>query len=402
MISDDIDTIIVEFISTIKDFLSWRSICKKVYSKQYRVYFTCTKFIKGIIPINLDLSSFNSNDLLEYNISCIGFYIETLICNNFINNEHLKLMPNIKSLNCLNNSLITDNGICNLHNLTYLNCGRADITDEVLINFPNLEILNCGYDSYFSIISNLPKLKILILGFSEINELKNLPKLENLECGNNEITIGIKNLTSLVYLDCNFNNYITSDVINTLVNLKYLYCTYVQNILDIAFINLRNLQMLHCGESTEITNLALTYIPNLISLHCGSNNNITSEGLYNVTKLICLHCGSNNSINDLHMLTNLKYLDCGTNSRIIDETFRTCTTITHLHCYYNKKITNYTLNYLPDLIFLSCNNNFTNSAISKLKKIQHLSYRNSNGISIIPDTIDIECKNCICTFEFYY
>ena len=177
MFCEDIILVVSEYIGSIKDLLSWRSTCKQLYTRIYKAYFICDRFIDGIIPTKLDFSNgpFDNHTLLR--IASVGNYIDTLICHHKIQNEHLGLMPNLKHLDCNCNRLITDTGISSLTKLVSLECGYADITDESLCHLTNLEYLDCGYDSYFERIGDLPKLKTLRCSYSDVRYIQKVPDL---------------------------------------------------------------------------------------------------------------------------------------------------------------------------------------------------------------------------------
>ena len=399
---EDIKSVIVSFIGNMTDLLSWKYTCKSNYIQIYHIYFECNKIYDDVIPYNLNFNYNIVDKILLSKLSIVGHNVISLSCAVQFQNEHLKYFPNLKKLQCSNNRNITDLGIEYVPQLTYLDCGYCDITSEALQYIPNLEYLICGIESCFTEISNMKKLKYIDGVYNNLLCIKNVPNLEYLDCGNSKSVDGINTLTSLTHLNCGYNCFIFNSDIQHMTNLIYLDCGLNYNILDYVFINLHNLKKLYCGESIDITDEALQYLPHLTHLHCGWNTKFTNEGINHVPNLIYLHCGYNTKITNLQILTKLKYLNCGRNTSITNQSIKLCNNLIYLECWAHPLVlTDEVLSHLPNLTYLSYRyKNFTTRAISKLKKITHLSIKDAGYNPYYPDDLQIKCVNCMCMFKY--
>jgi hypothetical protein len=140
-----------------------------------------------------------------------------------INDEQLKLLPNLTELSLFYNIVASDNGISKLINLTDLDLrGNRLITD---------------------------------------NGIKSLTNLINLNLINNEnITDeGIKNLTNLTTLSLNGSNKITDQGINHLTKLQFITlhspCNIIIDNLEDRFPNLLEITLLYGAGKKNFTNI---------------------------------------------------------------------------------------------------------------------------------------------------
>ena len=160
--------------------------------------------------------------------------------------------------------------------------------------FPNLKVLNCGNNS-------IQKL-----------DLRQNPKLETLKCNKNQLTqLDLSKNPQIDYLKCSENQLEQLDVSH--LKLEYLYCSN-NDLEQLDVKNSKWLRELDCSKN-ELTKLDVdvTHKPNLERVEC-QNNQLTSLILGENKMLRKLNC-ANNQLTQLNLnnMISLKDLNCFNN-----------------------------------------------------------------------------------------
>lgn len=160
--------------------------------------------------------------------------------------------------------------------------------------FPNLKVLNCGNNS-------IQKL-----------DLRQNPKLETLKCNKNQLTqLELSKNPAINYLYCSENPLEQLDVSH--LELEYLYCSN-NDLEQLDVKNSKWLRELDCSWN-RLTGLDVdvTHKPNLIRVEC-QNNKLTSLILGENKGLEKLNC-ANNKLTQLNLnnMSALKELNCANN-----------------------------------------------------------------------------------------
>lgn len=160
--------------------------------------------------------------------------------------------------------------------------------------FPNLKVLNCGNNS-------IQKL-----------DLRQNPKLETLKCNKNQLTqLELSKNPAINYLYCSENPLEQLDVSH--LELEYLYCSN-NDLEQLDVKNSKWLRELDCSWN-RLTGLDVdvTHKPNLIRVEC-QNNKLTSLILGENKGLEKLNC-ANNKLTQLNLknMISLKELRCQNN-----------------------------------------------------------------------------------------
>lgn len=160
--------------------------------------------------------------------------------------------------------------------------------------FPNLKVLNCGNNS-------IQKL-----------DLRQNPKLETLKCNKNQLTqLELSKNPDINYLYCSENPLEQLDVSH--LELEYLYCSN-NDLEQLDVKNSKWLRELDCSWN-RLTGLDVdvTHKPNLIRVEC-QNNKLTSLILGENKGLEKLNC-ANNKLTQLNLnnMISLKELRCQNN-----------------------------------------------------------------------------------------
>lgn len=193
---------------------------------------------------------------------------------------------------------------------------------EILLNnfddlhhyYSTIVELDCRYNELIEIPSLLlcKKLKILKCSYNKLLTLPELPKnIEYIDCGHNNISLLslFMNHTKLKYLNCSYNN-ISS--LNIPDYLEYLICN--NNIIRNLPTNLNNIKEINC--SCNIITSIFINSNSILELYCNFNYlnklNITSN------KLKVLSCISN-KLTDINIKYNISQLYCEHNPLLYNE-----------------------------------------------------------------------------------
>jgi Leucine-rich repeat (LRR) protein len=124
-------------------------------------------------------------------------------------------MPNLESLFCSNNKLVS---LTNFPNLTYLNCSNNQLS--YLPNMPKIKTLYCLNNKLTSIMFNLSNLEALYCMKNKITHLSTMPNIKFIGCANNKI-LHINASNGLKKIDC-LNNPIYDIIGNDIEKLRKL------------------------------------------------------------------------------------------------------------------------------------------------------------------------------------
>ena len=161
--------------------------------------------------------------------------------------------------------------------------------------FPNLKELNCGNNSIQKLdLRQNPKLEKLICNENQLTQLdlsKN-PKIYHLICSWNQLKqLDVSNLKDLVTLDCSHNDLEQLDVRNSRF-LVALNCSWNRlTELDADVTHKPNLERVEC-QNNQLTSLILGQNKGLKKLNC-ANNQLTQLNLNNMISLTELKCQNN-------------------------------------------------------------------------------------------------------------
>ena len=161
--------------------------------------------------------------------------------------------------------------------------------------FPNLKELNCGNNSIQKLdLRQNPKLKTLKCNKNQLTQLdlsKN-PDIDYLNCSENQLKqLDVSHLKDLVMLNCSHNDLEQLDVRNSKF-LETLYCSKNElTKLDVDVTHKPNLVRVEC-QNNQLTSLILGENKMLRKLNC-ANNQLTQLNLNNMISLTELNCANN-------------------------------------------------------------------------------------------------------------
>ena len=161
--------------------------------------------------------------------------------------------------------------------------------------FPNLKELNCENNSIQKLdLRQNPMLRKLICNTNQLTQLdlsKN-PKIYHLICSGNQLKqLDVSHLKDLVTLDCSHNDLEQLDVKNS-KSLVALNCSANQlTELDVDVTHKPNLERVEC-QNNQLTSLILGQNKLLKKLNC-ANNQLTQLNLNNMNSLKELKCQNN-------------------------------------------------------------------------------------------------------------
>lgn len=195
-------------------------------------------------------------------------------------------------------------GIEAFPNLKVLNCGNNSIQNLDLRQNPELEKLICNKNQLTQLdLSENPKIYHLICSWNQLEQLdvSNLKDLVTLDCSHNDLEqLDVRNSRSLVALNCSWNrltelnadvthkpslervecqnNQLTSLILGENKGLKKLNCAHNQ-LTQLNLKNMISLTELKC-QNNQLTALDVSSSPNLTTLVL-KNNHLTSLNLDN-------------------------------------------------------------------------------------------------------------------------
>jgi Leucine-rich repeat (LRR) protein len=192
----------------------------------------------------------------------------------------IKLLKNLSTLTIGNDTvndikfIISDDDILGLTNLTSLDIGQSTfISDRGIKELTNLTYLVSSF-----LISDR--------GIKELTKLSNL----NLESSVNITDEGLMRLEKNIHtLDINHNWNISSECLKNLTNITRLNISYNHKISENSMKNLTNLTSLNIEGNEYITDRVMKEFVNLTHLDLTRNRLITNSSLRQLKILVCRH-----------------------------------------------------------------------------------------------------------------
>lgn len=201
---------------------------------------------------------------------------------NISNLKGIEAFPNLKELNCENNS-IQKLDLRQNPKLEKLICNKNQLTQLDLSMNPKIYHLRCSENQLEQLdVSHLKDLVTLDCSHNNLEQLdvKNSISLVTLNCSANRLTeldADVKHKTHLVSVECQ-NNQLTSLILGQNKGLKKLNCAHNQ-LTQLNLNDMRSLEELNCFDN-QLTVLDVSSSQNLTKLWLGDNH-LTSLNLDN-------------------------------------------------------------------------------------------------------------------------
>ena len=204
---------------------------------------------------------------------------------NISNLKGIEAFPNLKELNCENNSIqkldLRQNPM-----LKTLKCNKNQLTQLDLSKNPDIDYLNCSDNQLEQLDVSHLKLDYLYCSNNKLEQLdvKNSKWLRELDCSKNELTgldVDVTHKPNLIRVECQ-NNQLTSLILGENKGLEKLNCAHNQ-LTQLNLNNMISLKDLNCFNN-QLTVLDVSDSPKLTTLWLGDNH-LTSLNLDNNPKL---------------------------------------------------------------------------------------------------------------------
>lgn len=204
---------------------------------------------------------------------------------NISNLKGIEAFPNLKELNCENNSIqkldLRQNPM-----LKTLKCNKNQLIQLDLSKNPDIDYLNCSDNQLEQLDVSHLKLDYLYCSNNKLEQLdvKNSKWLRELDCSKNELTgldVDVTHKPNLIRVECQ-NNQLTSLILGENKGLKKLNCANNQ-LTQLNLNNMSSLKELNCFNN-QLTVLDVSNSPELTILWLGDNH-LTSLNLDNNLKL---------------------------------------------------------------------------------------------------------------------
>ena len=201
---------------------------------------------------------------------------------NISNLKGIEAFPNLKELNCGNNS-IQKLDLRQNPELKTLICKKNQLTQLELSKNSQIDYLNCSWNQLKQLdVSNLEDLVNLDCSNNDLEQLdvKKSKWLKELDCSKNELTgldVDVAHKPNLVRVECQ-NNELTSLILGENQMLEKLNCAHNQ-LPQLNLNNMSALKELNCAHN-QLTVLDVSSSPNLTKLWL-KNNHLTSLNLDN-------------------------------------------------------------------------------------------------------------------------
>lgn len=201
---------------------------------------------------------------------------------NISNLKGIEAFPNLKELNCENNS-IQKLDLRQNPELEKLICNKNQLTQLDLSKNPNIYFLNCSWNQLEQLdVSHLKDLVTLDCSHNDLEQLdvKNSKSLVALNCSANQLTeldVDVTHKPNLERVECQ-NNQLTSLILGQNKLLKKLNCAHNQ-LTQLNLNNMSALKELNCANN-QLTVLDVSDSPELTTLWL-KNNHLTSLNLDN-------------------------------------------------------------------------------------------------------------------------
>ena len=230
------------------------------------------KYIKGNIAGGRDVLTVEERSKVE-TIEVEGWNISNL--------KGIEAFPNLKELNCGNNS-IRKLDLRQNPELKTLICNKNQLTQLDLSKNPQIDYLNCSENQLEQLDVSHLKLEYLYCSNNDLEQLdvKNSKWLRELDCSKNELTkldVDVTHKPNLERVECQ-NNQLTSLILGENKMLRKLNCANNQ-LTQLNLNNMISLKDLNCFNN-QLTVLDVSDSPELTKLWLG-NNHLTSLNLDN-------------------------------------------------------------------------------------------------------------------------
>ena len=195
--------------------------------------------------------------------------------------EGIEAFPNLKKLNCGNNS-IQNLDLRQNPMLETLKCNKNQLTQLDLSKNPKIDYLYCSDNPLEQLDVSHLKLEYLYCSNNNLEQLdvKNSKWLRELDCSKNRLTeldVDVSHKPNLVRVECQ-NNKLTSLILGENKGLTKLNCAHNQ-LTQLNLNNMISLEELNCFDN-QLTVLDVSSSQNLTKLWLG-NNHLTSLNLDN-------------------------------------------------------------------------------------------------------------------------
>lgn len=204
---------------------------------------------------------------------------------NISNLKGIEAFPNLKELNCGNNS-IQKLDLRQNPKLKTLKCNKNQLTQLDLSKNPAIDYLYCSDNQLEQLDVSHLELDYLYCSNNKLEQLdvKNSKWLKELDCSKNELTgldVDVAHKPNLVRVECQ-NNELTSLILGENQMLEKLNCAHNQ-LPQLNLNNMSALKELNCAHN-QLTVLDVSSSPNLTKLWL-KNNHLTSLNLDNNNNL---------------------------------------------------------------------------------------------------------------------
>ena len=252
------------------------------------------KYIKGNIAGGRDVLTVEERSKVE-TIEVEGWNISNL--------KGIEAFPNLKELNCGNNSIqkldLRQNPM-----LITLKCNKNQLTQLDLSKNPDIDYLNCSENQLEQLDVSHLKLEYLYCSHNDLEQLdvKNSKWLRELDCSKNELTkldVDVTHKPNLVRVECQ-NNQLTSLILGENKMLRKLNCANNQ-LTQLNLNNMSSLEELNCANN-KLTQLNLNNMISLKELKC-QNNQLTALDVSSSPDLTTLVL-KNNHLTSLNLDSN--------------------------------------------------------------------------------------------------
>ena len=223
---------------------------------------------------------------------------------NISNLKGIEAFPNLKELNCGNNS-IQKLDLRQNPELKTLICKKNQLTQLELSKNSQIDYLNCSWNQLKQLdVSNLEDLVNLDCSNNDLEQLnvKNSKWLRELDCSKNELTaldLDVAHKPNLVRVECQ-NNKLTSLILGENQMLEKLNCANNQ-LPQLNLNNMSALKELNCANN-KLTQLNLNNMISLKELRC-QNNQLTALDVSSSPNLTTLVL-KNNHLTSLNLDSN--------------------------------------------------------------------------------------------------
>ncbi|UPQ77981.1 T9SS type A sorting domain-containing protein [Flavobacterium azooxidireducens] len=266
-----------------------------------------------------------------------------------------------------------------VYNLRIIQANIADLTG--IEYFTSLLTLNCGFNQLTSLagVTSLPNLTGLTCEYNQFTALdvSSIATLSQLRCNNNSIT-SLNFNDSLILLDSSHNPLGTLNV-NALTNLEVLRCN--ANLLsNLDVTNQVNLNVLHC-KSNSLSSLNVSTLVNLINLDFSANtiNTIDLTALVDLEYLTC----SQNGLTSLNVSSSPNLIELVAHDNEIPSLNVAALANLEKLQINDNQLTSIDLTGLNNLKYLSCHYNpLTTLTLTSQTNLEHLLYGNQELATI--------------------